>query len=482
MGQLRDDPDPTSDGGETRRTDAPAYRAAFAAAFAAIGDPVVMFDGGSRIVDANARTLDALGSTLTQLKGTLLSAIVPAGGVSELPARLAPGESMTVPARLAAPIAGTTSIELRVTRLALDGPPLFACVLRPLAPPAFALYNQLATLLDQAPWICFQKDVAGRYEYVNRQYAEVYGLAQQSVVGCTDADLFSPDVTQTLRDNDRVVADSGRVLVTEESVPESDGSHLFLVYKFPIRDPAGRVVSTGGIAVDITESRRLETSLQDAALAEQQRLSHELHDGVGQELATLSLLTAKLIRQFGSDNPPLADALGALLDVVARVGKSCRNIARGLSPIDDAEKGLPGALRELVERLSRSMDVPKISFSEGRSAPLKIPLEASNHLYRIAQEALSNAVKHSGARRVTVLFDVDQDLVRLIITDDGRGTDSREHEGMGLRTMQHRAEAIGASFAVQALPDGGTAVTCEIRSTAQSKARPRIRPPSSHDR
>jgi PAS domain S-box-containing protein len=461
---LSTGPDPTSVGDDTRRTDSPAFRAAIAAAYGAIGDPVVLLDGGSRIVDVNARTLDAFGAALAQLKGTLLSGIVPAGGVSEMPSHLAPGESMTVPARLAAPVEGTTSIELRVTRLALDGPPLFACVLRPLSPVAFGLYNQLNTLLDQAPWICFQKDGAGRYEYVNRRYAEVYGLVQQSVVGLTDAEIFSSDASQPWRENDRLVAHSGRVLVTEESVPHDDGSHVFLVYKFPIRDPGGRITSTGGIAVDITESRRLETSLKGAALAEQRRVSHELHDGVGQELATLSMLTAKLIRQFGNDNPPLAHALGEVLDVVAHVGVSCRDIARGLLPIDDAETGLRVALRELVERISRSVDLPKISFSEGHSAPLKIPLEASNHLYRIAQEALSNAVKHSGAREVNVDFHVDQDHARLVITDDGRGTDSRKSEGMGLQTMQHRAEAIGASFEVHARPDGGTMLSCEIRS------------------
>lgn len=444
-------------------TDAPVFRAVFAAAFGAIDDPAVLLDDRSCIVDANSRALLALNATLATLRGQSLGSVIPAASVAELVARLGAGESFTVRAQLSSPIATASSIELRITRIALAGPPLFVCVLHPLSPHAFALYNQLATLLDHAPWIFFQKNTAGRYEYINRRYSEVYGVSQQTIVGCTDSDLFPAEVTQPLREHDLSVAESGRVLVTEERVPQGDGTHVFLVYKFPVRDVSGEIISIGGIAADVTEQRRLEAALQQAALREQQRLSQELHDGVGQELGALSLLTAKLIRECGSGNPGLTRALEELQEVAARADQACRDVARGLSPIDDPVTGLQAALAELVDRVSRSTQVPRVSFSNDSTAPLQIPLDASNHLYRIAQEGLSNAVRHSTATQVVVGLQVDRNAVRLTITDDGRGTDAEDPEGMGLRTMQRRADAIGASFALHS-GASGTAIVCQRKN------------------
>ncbi len=445
----------------TGSIDASVFRDACAAAFAAIADPVLLLDSCSRIVDANSRALLTLNTTGALLQGRSLSSVIPAGGVAELIARLDPGESFTLRAQLTEPIASANSIELRITRIALAGPPLFVCVLHSLSAEAFALYNQLAILLDQAPWICFQKTVSGRYEYINRRYSDVYGIEQQRIVGCTDADLFPPAVVQPLRAHDQIVAESGRVLVTEERVPQADGEHVFLVYKFPLRDVSGQITSIGGIAADVTEQRRLETALRQAALTEQQRLSQQLHDADGQELGASSLLTAKLLRESGGENPELTDALHELQRSIARAGQSCRDVARGLTPIEDPVTGLQEALRELVTRVCRSTGVPNVSFSNESTSPLQIPLEASNHLYRIAQEALSNAVRHSAATQVVVGLYIDQDTVRLTITDDGRGPHGDNSAGMGLQTMQSRADAIGASLALRASEAGGAVLVCE---------------------
>lgn len=448
--------------GHSPAADGPVYRAAVARTVDAMLDPALLLDADGCIVEANSRAVGTLGATATQLRSAPLSAIVLAGGITEWPSQLNPGESSTVPARLASPSAGTVSIELHLTRLALDGPPLFLCVLRPLPALASALYNQLATLLDQAPWLCFQKDTVGRYEYINRRWAEVHGVSQHAVVGQTDEDLFAAEVAKPLRENDRLVAETARVLVTEEEVPAHDGPHFFLVYKFPIRDVTGRITSTGGIAADITEGHRLRAALHAATQEEQRRFSRELHDGVGQELATLSMFTAKLLRDFGADNTPLTRGLNELLDAIGRTGQSCRDIARGLSPIEDAVTGLRDALQELVERFGGAIDVPVVLFSEEHLAPLQISLEASNHLYRIAQEALSNAVRHSGGTRIMLSLQVTEEVVRLTITDNGRGADPPEARGMGLQTMRYRAEGIGARLVVQATRDGGTELTCEL--------------------
>ena len=132
--------------------------------------------------------------------------------------------------------------------------------------------------------------------------------------------------------------------------------------------------------------------------------------------------------------------------------------------MDDA--GLVVALDELVTTTNRLVPV-QASFESRGEIQISNP-EISMHLYRIAQEALSNAIKHSEAKHVTVLLAAEGENVELTVTDDGRGVvrDSGVRDGMGLRTMTYRANSIGADFFICARPSGGTIVSCKMRLTA----------------
>ena len=167
----------------------------------------------------------------------------------------------------------------------------------------------------------------------------------------------------------------------------------------------------------------------------------------------------KQAQRAGTSVPP---ELERLADIARHAIKTCRDIARGLSPLGGTRGGITEALRELASRLSGPPG-PQISLTLDLHAPVAISREASEHLYRIAQEALSNAIKHSAAGTVEVRLEVDAYSVRLRVLDDGSGppANAAESAGLGLRTMQDRAEAMGARFSIAARHDGGTAVICE---------------------
>ena len=218
------------------------------------------------------------------------------------------------------------------------------------------------------------------------------------------------------------------------------------------------------IGIDITERRRLEVALRGAALAEQRRLGHELHDGLGQELTGLSMLARGLAHRHGRSDPALAGELRQLADIAAAAVASCRNIARGLAPVAEPREGLHLALRELVESCATRDGESRVVLEVERLASSRISLEACNHLYRIAQEALNNALKHSGAREVRLRLSSDIDSVRLEVTDDGCGIAPAApmSGGMGLQIMRDRATSIGARFMIGAGARGGTVVSCEL--------------------
>ncbi len=217
------------------------------------------------------------------------------------------------------------------------------------------------------------------------------------------------------------------------------------------------------VGLDITARRRLEEALHQATVLEQRRLGHDLHDGLGQELTGLSLLASSLARRHGKRDPQLADALRALADIAAHAIGTCKAVARGLAPVEDAEHGLATALRRLTESFPDPAGSLEVTFAEESSAPSQVSLAACNHLYRIAQEALSNAVRHAGAHTVRVELRTERERLRLRISDDGGGFGKQhtQHAGMGLRTMRHRANAIGARLSIAAGRHGGTVVTCE---------------------
>jgi two-component system, NarL family, sensor histidine kinase UhpB len=210
------------------------------------------------------------------------------------------------------------------------------------------------------------------------------------------------------------------------------------------------------------ERKRLEIALREAATEERRRLSRELHDGLGQDLTGFAMLADGLAKQMERSGVRAPVELDRLATMARQAIVTCRDIARGLSPLGGPRNGLIEALRDLTDRLAGPPG-PRVSLMLDLHGPITISREASEHLYRIAQEAITNAMKHSRAETIEVRLDVNADAIRLRVLDDGVGPPEAltKTTGLGLQTMRDRAAAIGARLSLVGRHEGGTAVICE---------------------
>jgi PAS domain S-box-containing protein len=235
----------------------------------------------------------------------------------------------------------------------------------------------------------------------------------------------------------------------------------------PMPDATANAMKLLGITRDITEQKHLERALLKASNREQRRLGHELHDGLGQDLTGISLLAAALASSAAQGKSPGVDELLHLATMTGQAIATCRGIARGLTPVSDANGGLAQALRDMGN-LQRDTYGADVRFDAKTAAPIRLRPEAQDHLYRIAQEAVTNARRHGGAQLITVTLTIQPTLVRLEIIDDGVGVapEAAKSTGMGLKIMRYRAASIGARLAIGPGIPGGTLVVCECPQPA----------------
>ena len=198
------------------------------------------------------------------------------------------------------------------------------------------------------------------------------------------------------------------------------------------------------------------------AIAEDIRrgIAQDLHDDVGQELTGLGLKAETLAEMLAAKGKAgeLAANIAAAL---ARTHDKVRGLSRGLLPLEIDEGLLGGALRQLAS----STAGPRTACTCDCCPPDPVfDSRVSVHLYRIAQEAVANALRHSGARHIHIALDRQRGEAVLIIEDDGGGLSTRpaQAEGMGLRTMHYRAGLIGGKLEIGPGPRGGTRVLCRL--------------------
>jgi signal transduction histidine kinase len=213
-------------------------------------------------------------------------------------------------------------------------------------------------------------------------------------------------------------------------------------------------------------SAALEKQMLDVGDNERRRFGHDLHDGLGQQLTGIALLSESLahsLAQQGSAHAGQAHQAGRIAELVSETIGRTRELARGLSPLTLESDGLAAALEELASRATRLFNIDARWDCE--HARLPVADESAVHVYRIVQEAVSNSVKHGKARRVRIRGSVTRDTVTVTVEDDGSGLSAKTvaEPGIGLRIMQYRAKLIGATLSVaRATQAGGTIVTCAL--------------------
>lgn len=219
------------------------------------------------------------------------------------------------------------------------------------------------------------------------------------------------------------------------------------------------------------EHKRLEHEILAAGERERHSIGADLHDNLGQQLTALELMCATL-KEEAATQPAIAKRLGTMGKMLRESIAQTRALARGLVPVGSDPDALQNGLTELVERIN-SLDRVRCRLDCPEPVLVADPFVAG-HLYRIAQEAVNNALKHAKAKHITVRFSAANGLLTLEIGDDGTGLGKTRstQRGLGLGVMQHRASAIGGELTVLSKRGEGVIIRCTVPLSRSPTARP----------
>lgn len=227
---------------------------------------------------------------------------------------------------------------------------------------------------------------------------------------------------------------------------------------------------------DVSERRQLEREVLSIASHERHRLGADLHDGLGQELTGVSLTLRSLATRLNRGAVLGEHDLDEVITLVNQSIESTRAMAHGMSPVTLEEGGIAAALHTLAERSGVAYGI-RVRARTSNTAHRPVEPTLAYHLYRIAQEAIANAVKHGACRTAIVDLRITAKVATLTIDDDGTGigigADHGKGDGMGLKIMTYRARLVGGTVSVAPRADGGTRVTCScpLKATRAPRAR-----------
>lgn len=230
----------------------------------------------------------------------------------------------------------------------------------------------------------------------------------------------------------------------------------------PVKDNAGRTSHWLIIFRDITERKRLEREILEISDQERRRIGQDLHDGLCQHLAGIELMSQVLQQKLSARSKSEATRAGEIARHVRDAIAQTRSLARGLAPVTLESEGLPSALRELAANTEKMFGIVcRVQAPQSFSGT---PAGTAMHLYRIAQEAVSNGIKHGKATQIDIRLVINEQRLVFSATDNGTGIPPvlPRNDGMGLRIMRYRAEIIGGLLSVQPNPAGGTVVGCSV--------------------
>jgi two-component system sensor kinase FixL len=326
---------------------------------------------------------------------------------------------------------------------------------------------RVRALLDAHPDLIVRLTGDGRYldlhcpdERVERSLP----CSAAELIGKNVADIFDPAFARQHERLRRRALATGEIQ-RWEYVRQAQGSDRSLEARF-VKSGDDEVVVT---VRDITERVELEREVILSSERERTRLGHDLHDGLAQLLIGVKLMLESLTDKLATADSRYRDDAGRAVQLVTRAISETSELAQGLSPI---RKG--GRLSDALKQLAAQSELMLGIQCTVRSIelPPRLDEKVGVHLYRIAQEAITNAVKHGRAAAVEVACRRRNVRLELTITDNGLGITelAGDRGGMGTHIMRYRARSIGGELTIAALPDGGTVVTCVCPWPAEPRA------------
>jgi two-component system sensor kinase FixL len=287
-----------------------------------------------------------------------------------------------------------------------------------------------------------------------------FTLTPRAVVGRSIRDLLPPQIGQQA------------MHYLEKALRTHETQTFTSQYVFPgrTREFQAKVTASGpnellAIIRDVSEQKLLEKEVLEITTREQTRIGQDLHDGLGQHLTGITFLTRALEQRLTVQQLPEADDAAEIGRLVLQALSQTRSLARGLFPVELESDGLGAGLHELATTVQGMFPVScKVTCDE----PITIQdRSVQSHLFRLAQEAVNNSVKHGKCKNVQIKLQKADEKCVLSISDDGIGFPEKEVKlkGLGLRIMNYRAQKIGGELQVEPLETGGTVVKCTFANS-----------------
>ncbi len=325
--------------------------------------------------------------------------------------------------------------------------------------------ERLRAILETAVEGIITIDERGVIESVNAAAQRIFGYSAKEIIGKNVSVLMpSPQreahaghLANYLRTGRAQIIGLGR----EVAGRRKDGTIFPMELSVSeVKLAAGRIFT--GFIRDITQRKQLEREILEISDREQRSIGHDLHDGLCQHLAGIELMSQVLAKKLAPKSKAHAQQVMEIANHVREAITHTRSLARGLSPVTIESEGLTSALFELATNTEKNFRVRcRCDFDD----PVTIhDHSVATHLFRIAQEAVSNAVKHGRAQRIVITLRNSPGRITLDISDNGNGfrKQSADHKGMGLHMMRSRASMIGGALAIESNAEGGVSVTCAI--------------------
>lgn len=313
---------------------------------------------------------------------------------------------------------------------------------------------RLQTIIANVPMIFFAVDREGVITFEDGRALRSLGVSPGAHVG--------QSVLQAYGQSKEIPQHMQRALRGEEfSAPAEIGPVALETWYSPTRQPDGTIAGYTGVAVNVTGQRRLERQILEISDREQARLGQEIHDGLCQQLVSLAFDANSLERELNECALPQAQIAARIAKFLDKAITEARQLARGLFPIRLDAQGLPSALEELA-RATRERFGVDCTFRASQTAAAANKTMAT-HLYRIAQEAVTNAIRHGKARSIRLQLDDADERLELRVEDDGQGITAGkavDSDGLGLHIMDYRARTIGGTFSFGPGAGGGISVCC----------------------
>jgi two-component system, LuxR family, sensor kinase FixL len=313
-------------------------------------------------------------------------------------------------------------------------------------------------LMDAHPDIMMRVTRDGVYldSHIPEQVTRALGLRAEHFVGRRIEDLFDADFARTHASYRRSALETGGVHKWEYTRIVA-GQRRFVEARF-VRSGEDEVMVT---VTDVTDRVDLERQVVNSVERERYKIGHDLHDGLGQLLTGVKLMLEPVRKKLPADESRDGRTLQQAVDLINQAIAQTSELARGLSPVP-REAGV--TLRHALERLAaRSQAFFGIACRVDATPTLdRLSEECANNLYRIAQEAITNAVKHGRATQIEIRARLENGGLTMTIEDNGAGFSAAQPliGGMGMHIMRYRARALGGEVVCVGRPGGGATVSC----------------------